>query len=196
LVLVDVLITRSILAFLAGIFYFSADLSPGSSDEKKMMDGLRFSIGFGAANALFSAIAYFFIEPLDPKANPFATEGDEDTSDTNPIAADEQKDQKGKKKKRRVVHGRRALLLISLSCGTVMLFILTFLLRLDKTNPAKLPLVMIFIILFTLFYSPGAGAVPFLYSAEVWPNEGRGKLTSWSSPGHPHGPAHHDYDTN
>lgn len=29
------------------------------------------------------------------------------------------------------------------------------------------------VILLALFYSPGAGAVPFLYSAEVWPNEAR-----------------------
>ena len=57
-----------------------------------------------------------------------------------------------------------------------MLFILTFLLRLDASNDAKLPLVMVFIILWTFFYSPGAGAVPFLYSAEVWPNEGRGRF--------------------
>lgn len=56
-----------------------------------------------------------------------------------------------------------------------MLFILTFLLNLDATNDAKMPLVMLFIILWTLFYSPGAGCVPFLYSAEVWPNEGRGE---------------------
>lgn len=55
-----------------------------------------------------------------------------------------------------------------------MLFILTFLLDLKEGNPAKLPVIVFFIIIFTLFYSPGAGCVPFLYSAEVWPNEGRG----------------------
>jgi hypothetical protein len=33
---------------------------------------------------------------------------------------------------------------------------------------------VLFIMLYTLFYSPGAGCVPFLYSSEVWPNEGRG----------------------
>ena len=55
-----------------------------------------------------------------------------------------------------------------------MLFVLTFLLNLDASNPAKLPVVVVFIILFTFFYSPGAGCVPFVYSAEVWPNDGRG----------------------
>lgn len=72
------------------------------------------------------------------------------------------------------MRGRRSLLLLSLAGGTVTLFILAFLLGLKSDNSAKLPLVMIFIVLFTFFYSPGAGAVPFVYSAEVWPNEGRG----------------------
>jgi hypothetical protein len=73
--------------------------------------------------------------------------------------------------------GRRSLLLISLAGGAVMLLILALLLLLSADNSAKLPLVVIFIILFTFFYSPGAGAVPFLYSAEIWPNEGRGMLS-------------------
>ena len=61
-----------------------------------------------------------------------------------------------------------------------MLFTLTFLLKINESNPAKLPLVVIFIMLLTLCYSPGAGCVPFLYSAEVWPNEGRGMSKSFS----------------
>jgi Sugar (and other) transporter len=66
-----------------------------------------------------------------------------------------------------------------------MLLILAILLHLNEYNPATAhPLVVIFILLFTLCYSPGAGCVPFIYSAEVWPNEGRGMscLTLLSSP--------------
>jgi hypothetical protein len=73
-----------------------------------------------------------------------------------------------------VLYGRRSLLLLSLSGGTVTLFIMTFLLDLDEVNPVKLPFAVLFIILFTLCYSRGAGCVPFLYSAEVRRNEGRG----------------------
>jgi Sugar (and other) transporter len=65
-----------------------------------------------------------------------------------------------------------------------MLLILAFLLDLNEENPAKQPLVVMFILLFALCYSPGAGCVPFTYSAEVWPNEGRGvsRLVLLSSP--------------
>jgi hypothetical protein len=114
-------------------------------------------MGFGAANALFSAAAFKLVEPPE---------------------ADEKSDEKDKEERlpkiTELLYGRRRLLLASLAGGTVMLFILTFLLRLPVENPNKLGAVLAFVFLFTICYSPGAGAIPFVYSAEVWPNEGRG----------------------
>jgi hypothetical protein len=126
---------------------------------------LGLTIGFGAANAVFSAIAYFLIEPVEVE-NP--------DHDSTPAVAEEESNFKLRAWLQRRLQGRRSLLLLSLSSGAVMLFILTFLLDLKENNPAKLPIIVIFIMLFTLCYSPGAGCVPFVYSSEVWPNEGRG----------------------
>ncbi|KAH0547679.1 hypothetical protein FGG08_000168 [Glutinoglossum americanum] len=148
----------NILAFLASVFFDTAGLRPqptNPADKSNTNDSLRLTIGFGAANAVFSIIAYFLIEPLEVE-------------------------NRQKSKLPAWMHGRRSLLLLSLGGGTLMLLILTFLLGLKEGNPAKLPVVMLFIILFTLCYSPGAGCVPFLYSAEVWPNEGREIGMSWA----------------
>jgi hypothetical protein len=125
-------------------------------------NSLSLTIGFGAANAVFSSFAYVLIEK-PPRGEPGGNT-------------------RGRRQlprcllRQRWLLGRRSLLLTSLIGGTIMLFILIFLLNMDKGNPAKLPVVVTFLILFTFFYSPGAGCVPFLYSAEVWPNEGRGML--------------------
>jgi MFS family permease len=151
----------NILGFLASIFFSSAGLSNTSNGN----DSLRLAIGFGAANAVFSAIAYFLIEPLE---------------DEDPFAEAAASTKRQKRRKVSWMLGRRSLLLMSLAGGSLMLFILALLLDLKSDNPAKLPLVVIFIMLFTLFYSPGAGCVPFLYSAEVWPNEGREVGMSWA----------------
>ena len=131
-----------------------------------MGDSLRLTIGFGAANALFSVIAYFLIQPSPDY---------EDDSHGSLVKI-------RRKKLARWLLGRRSLLIESLGGGTAMLFILTFLLNLNESSPAKLPLIVLFIMLFTLFYSPGAGCVPFVYSAEVWPNEARGMSYPSSSP--------------
>jgi hypothetical protein len=178
----------SILAFLSSIFFNVASLKSEPNPTVGAYDSLRLTIGFGAANALFSTIAYFFIEPppVEP-LNDEDLEGLEDLDDVEglddlPIQNESENEaqpqvEPPKKKKLQLpswLMGRRALLLFSLSGGAVTLFILTFLLGLKESNPAKLPIVVVFIMLFTLFYSPGAGCVPFLYSAEVWPNEGRG----------------------
>ncbi|KAH0555948.1 hypothetical protein GP486_006105 [Trichoglossum hirsutum] len=129
--------------------------SANAADKSNTYDSLRFTIGFGAANAVFSAMAYFLVEPLSAE-------------------------KRRKSKLPAWLYGRRSLLLLSLGGGTLMLFILAFLLGLKESNPAKLPVVLVFVILFTFFYSPGAGCVPFLYSAEVWPNEGREVGMSWA----------------
>jgi hypothetical protein len=179
--------STSILAFLASVFFSAAGLTSQSSNPADATtnsdNSLRLTIGFGAANTVFSMLAYWLIEPRpdvgvmeeelsrlmmlqDPAAGEAGAGSGVQPQTINP-----------KEKNRelpRWLFGRRSLLLLSLGFGTLMLFILTFLLTLDESNPAKLPVVVVFIMLFTLAYSPGAGCVPFLYSAEVWPNEGRG----------------------
>ncbi|KAF2002631.1 MFS general substrate transporter [Amniculicola lignicola CBS 123094] len=173
----------NILGFVSSIFFSAAGLrkQPEPNDDAKNLanayDSLKFSIGFGVANAVFSAIAYFLIEPLEKelpemKNAPIHQPKGRTVWKWKPSG--------GTRSCLKLFRGRRALLMTSLGGGALMLFILTFLLRLDPTNEAKLPLVMIFIILWNLFYSPGAGAVPFLYSAEVWPNEGREVGMSWA----------------
>ena len=127
----------------------------GTSDP--LDSSLKLTIGFGASNALFSLIAYFLIEPRPDDG--YLELGSLKNKKTQLLG---------------LLLGRRSLLILSLGGGTAMLFVLTFLLNLDASNPAKLPVVVVFVILFTFFYSPGAGCVPFVYSAEVWPNDGRG----------------------
>jgi hypothetical protein len=144
----------------ASIFFYVLQPTSDSNTDNRD-DSLGFAIGFGAANAVFSAIAYFLVEPLE----------DDEPMEDRPIPVTQML-RRGFEK---LVFGRRALLICSLGVGAVMLLVLTLLLRMDESNEAKLPVVMLFIILWTLFYSPGAGCIPFLYSAEVWPNEGRGK---------------------
>ncbi|KAE9378467.1 MFS general substrate transporter [Stipitochalara longipes BDJ] len=175
----------NILAFLASVFFSTADLSKSASSNANTNNSLGFGIGFGAANAVFSALAYFLIEPLEVE-DPFAAlEEEEEEQDGGGGGGEEEREGAVRASRRKFklpakLHGRRALLLLSLSSGAVVLFIITFLLDMKDTNSAKLPLVCLFIILFTLCYSPGAGCVPFVYSSEVWPNEGREIGMSWA----------------
>ena len=57
----------SIFAFFASVFFNVSGLRSQSNNPAVITantyDGLRLSIGFGAANAVFSALAYFLIEP-------------------------------------------------------------------------------------------------------------------------------------
>lgn len=180
--------STSILAFLASVFFSAAGLTSQSSNPADATtnsdNSLCLTIGFGAANTVFSMLAYWLIEPrpdtdvMEEELNRLMMLGEfQDPAAGGAGAGAQPQTRKSKEKNRelpRWLFGRRSLLLLSLGFGTIMLFILTFLLRLDESNPAKLPVVVAFIMLFTLVYSPGAGCVPFLYSAEVWPNEGRG----------------------
>jgi len=50
----------------------------------------------------------------------------------------------------------------------------------DPSNSARIGVVAFFLILYTLFYSPGAGVVPFLYSSEIWPLAHREVGMSWA----------------
>ena len=178
--------STSILAFLASVFFSAAGLTSQSSNPAYATtnsdNSLRLTIGFGAANTVFSMLAYWLIEPrpdmdvMEEQLNRLMMLGAfQDPAAGGAGAQPETRNPKEKNRELpRWLFGRRSLLLLSLGFGTLMLFILTFLLTLDESNPAKLPVVVTFIMLFTLAYSPGAGCVPFLYSAEVWPNEGRG----------------------
>ena len=74
------------------------------------------------------------------------------------------------------LRGRRFLLLTSLFGGMVTLLITALCFNIHLDSPARLPFIALFVMIFTLFYSVGAGAIPFLYCAEVFPNEGRGTL--------------------
>ncbi|KAH8587427.1 major facilitator superfamily domain-containing protein [Bisporella sp. PMI_857] len=170
----------NILAFLASTFFSTVGLNKTASNKENTNDSLGLAIGFGAANAVFSAIAYWLIEPLEVE-DPLAALEQEQEQEEEQGEGDRPVHARRKKFKLPArLYGRRALLLLSLSSGAVVLFILTFLLEMKETNSAKLPLVVLFIILFTLCYSPGAGCVPFIYSAEVWPNEGREIGMSWA----------------
>jgi hypothetical protein len=42
------------------------------------------------------------------------------------------------------------------------------------SNSARIPIITLFIYLFSAFYSPGEGPVPFTYSAEAFPLFHRG----------------------
>ena len=75
------------------------------------------------------------------------------------------------------MRGRRFLLLVSLFGGIITLLITSLFFNIPDGSPARLPLIALFIMIFTLFYSVGAGAIPFLYCAEVFPNEGRGTMS-------------------
>lgn len=66
-------------------------------------------------------------------------------------------------------YGRRTLLLFTFPnmCWTLLAVGLCFLI--PSSSTAYLGLVALFIYLFDAFYSPGAGPIPFTYSAEVFP---------------------------
>ena len=61
------------------------------------------------------------------------------------------------------LRGRRFLLLLSLFGGAVTLLITSLCFNIHEGSPARLPLIAFFIIIFTLFYSIGAGMCPKSY---------------------------------
>ncbi|CAN6672306.1 myo-inositol transporter 2 [Trichomonascus vanleenenianus] len=65
--------------------------------------------------------------------------------------------------------GRRTLLLFTFPNMTWSLLAAGFSFFIPKDNPARLGVIAFFIYLFTAFYSPGEGPVPFTYSAEIFP---------------------------
>lgn len=130
-------------------------------------NNFKLSIGFAAATVACSAIAYFLVEPL-----PIDTSLDDLI---NPIygARKGKTQQKKLRELQRLLRGRRRLLLISLASGTAMLGGLTGVLSLPDEHPHRAGAVAALVFFLAMCYSPGVGAVPFLYAAEVWPNEAR-----------------------
>jgi len=104
----------NIFAFLAASFLADAKIV--------QIKALWLSFGFGAANFIFSPIAYGLID----------------------------------------TKGRRFLLLASLFCCFPLLIATGFSLKIEDES-TKIGVFAMFLILFTLAYSPGAGVVPFLY---------------------------------
>ncbi|KAJ4301425.1 hypothetical protein N0V90_003517 [Kalmusia sp. IMI 367209] len=163
----------NIFAFLGTNFYQAADLDKNMKEDERNSNNYRLSLGFAACTVLSSAVAYFLVEPLPV---------DTSLEDLYPSVPNTQKDfsmKKGKNRRQkllelqRLLRGRRRLLLVSLGSGTIMLACLTGLMTIPPENPSKAGAVAAFVFFLAFCYSPGVGAVPFLYSAEIWPNEAR-----------------------
>ena len=71
--------------------------------------------------------------------------------------------------------GRRALLLVTFPNMAWTLLAAAFCFKIPIGSSAHLPVLAVFIYLFSAFYSPGEGPVPFTYSAEAFPLFHRGK---------------------
>ncbi|KAL8698789.1 MAG: hypothetical protein Q9201_006381, partial [Fulgogasparrea decipioides] len=185
-------------AFLATQFYSTAGPakkadSSAEAAHQNETDSFKFSIGFGATNMLFSTVAYFLVENEDPKPDDpesihekDAIPSSEDICPNNPETANQRSTSSSDSSISSInegdyydtgsghwFRGRRFLLLTSLGSGVFTSLLTSTMFNLKDGNPARLPMIIFFIIVFTAFYSPGAGAIPFLYSAEIWPNEGR-----------------------
>ncbi|WVW82765.1 hypothetical protein I302_104776 [Kwoniella bestiolae CBS 10118] len=76
--------------------------------------------------------------------------------------------------------GRRNLLLFTFPCMAVCLFWAGSMFFMDEGNGARVPVLALAIYLFTAFYSPGMGPVPFVYAAESYPLTHREIGMSWA----------------
>ena len=70
--------------------------------------------------------------------------------------------------------GRRALLLVTFPNMAWTLLATAFCFKIPIDNHAHLPVLAVFVYLYSAFYSPGEGPVPFTYSAEAFPLFHRG----------------------
>ena len=70
--------------------------------------------------------------------------------------------------------GRRALLLLTFPNMAWTLLAAAFCFKIPTLSHAHLPVLALFVYLFSAFYSPGEGPVPFTYSAEAFPLFHRG----------------------
>ncbi|KAH6667895.1 hypothetical protein B0J14DRAFT_619902 [Halenospora varia] len=69
--------------------------------------------------------------------------------------------------------GRRPLLLTTIPLLAVTLLAAAFSFKIPEASKAHNPVIFLFVILYTIFYSIGLGPVPFTYSAEVFPQGNR-----------------------
>ncbi|WWD01082.1 hypothetical protein V866_008020 [Kwoniella sp. B9012] len=76
--------------------------------------------------------------------------------------------------------GRRNLLLCTFPCMAICLFWAGSMFFMDEGNGARVPVLALAIYLFTAFYSPGMGPVPFVYAAESYPLTHREIGMSWA----------------
>ncbi|WVF71916.1 hypothetical protein IAT40_006726 [Kwoniella sp. CBS 6097] len=76
--------------------------------------------------------------------------------------------------------GRRNLLICTFPCMAVCLFWAGSMFFMDEGNSARVPILALAIYLFTAFYSPGMGPVPFVYAAESYPLTHREIGMSWA----------------
>ena len=70
--------------------------------------------------------------------------------------------------------GRRALLLLTFPNMAWTLLAAGFCFKIPIGSSAHRPVIALFVYLFSAFYSPGEGPVPFTYSAEAFPLFHRG----------------------
>jgi hypothetical protein len=66
---------------------------------------------------------------------------------------------------------QRFLLLFSLSAAALILFIAAF--CFDIHSSSRAGIIIAFAYMFTVFHSPRAGCMPFLYSSEIWGSDSR-----------------------
>ena len=175
----------NIYAFMSTQFYSISGLG-GNQDQgneqpsrHQIAESFGFTIGFGVANMLFSIVAFFLVENKDPIFD--TGSGDRTDRSSNASTSDVSIVNPQDLPQRVQLRGRRFLLLTSLGAGVVTLLLTAIMFTLGEENNARKPMIIIFIMVFTAFYSPGAGAIPFLYCAEIFPNEGRELGMSWST---------------
>ena len=236
----------NIIALLATTFFSTGGLRKTSPLEAQN-DSYKLAIGFGAANSVFSIIAYFLVENKEEQRSEteISTDAGDDRSEADNlsrkslpvidgsqeylphgnekaapseiltakrlsvrfeedmISSSEDADTKGVQRASQHLEdpnppseicsiasvpddndsendtlydfnnsstqwrGRRFLLLVSLAGGMFTLLITSLCFNIPESSSARLPLIALFIYVFTLFYSVGAGAIPFLYCAEV-----------------------------
>lgn len=149
--------------------------NPGQEAES-----FRFAIYFGVANTVFSITAFFLVE--NKPSPPVRIQRHSRASSVSSFSsADYPQGENGHRNNSKIqLRGRRFLLLTSLAAGVITLLLTATMFSVRTENPRR-SLIIFFTIVFTAFYSPGAGAIPFLYCAEIFPNEGRELGMSWST---------------
>ena len=135
-------------------------------DNRDIENGSTTSLNEG--NSLSPEIPIRTSRPSSRNSSILSVQNDDETDDHSELYEFKDANQ---------MRGRRFLLLISLFGGMITLLITSLFFNIHDGSPARLPLIALFIMIFTMFYSVGAGAIPFLYCAEVFPNEGRGTMS-------------------